>query len=229
MLFDAGFTLTFYDGQRIAAHAASAGVIVDPAAIEGTERPLRAEIQERPGVPLRTHDDGGKRFLQTVFRRILELAGAPGSPADLERAADAVFRGHMERNVWRRVGAGVPEALARLRDAGLALAVVSNSEGTVEAMLEEVGLRRQFEAVFDSTVVGVSKPDPRIFQMALDRLRLRASEAIMVGDSPTGDITGASNAGIKAVLLDPFDFYPWIDAPKFPDVPTFTTALLSGL
>src|SRR5262245_4910772 len=128
VLLDAGFTLTFYDGERIAAHAAQAGVIVDPAAVEETEQALRAELQERPDRPLRTHDDGGKSWLHMVFRRVLELAGATGEREALDRAADVVFREHMQRNVWRRVGAGVTESLGRLRDAGLALAVVSNSE-----------------------------------------------------------------------------------------------------
>lgn len=226
MLLDAGFTLTFYDGDRIAAHAARAGVSVDPAVVNRTEQALRTEIQERPGSPLRTHDDGGKSWLHLVFRRILELAGASGPPDTLERAADAVFREHMKHNVWRRVGPGVPEALARLRDAGLSLGVVSNSEGTIEAMLEDVGLRPFFGAILDSTVVGVAKPDSRIFELALERLGVSASEAIMVGDSPTGDITGASNAGIPAALLDPFGFYPWVEAPRFRDVAAFTDALL---
>ena len=228
MLLDAGFTLTFYDGARIAADAAQAGVAVDAVAVERTQKALRTEIREHQGVPLRTHDDGGRSWLRGVFRRILELAGTPGGADALDRAAEAVFRAHMASNVWRRIGDGVREALGRLRDAGLVLAVVSNSEGTIEAMLEEVGLRPFFGAVVDSTVVGVAKPDPRIFHMALDRLRVAPAEAIMVGDSPTGDITGARSAGIPAALLDPFDLYPWVDAPRFDDVAAFTTSLLSS-
>ena len=228
VLLDAGFTLTFYDGERMAAYAALAGVAADAAAIERTERALRAEIQERPGVPLRTHDDGGKRWLRTVFRRILDLADTPGAPEDLDRAAESIYREHMASNVWRRVGAGVADALARLRVAHIALGVVSNSEGTIEKMLEEVGLRSYFDAVVDSTVVGVSKPDPRIFQIALDQLQVAPADALMVGDSPTGDITGARAAGIPAALLDPFDLYPWVDAPKFSDVGAFTSWVLGG-
>ena len=64
-----------------------------------------------------------------------------------------------------------------MRAAGIKLAVVSNSEGTVEAMLEEVGLRRHMEAVFDSWVVGVAKPDPAVFHLALDHLGVAARDA----------------------------------------------------
>src|SRR5260370_32706673 len=141
ILLDVGFTLTFCDGRQIAAHAASAGVTLDPAAIEAAEGALRAELRETPGVVHRTHDDGGNRFLGRLFRRTIELAGYAGPPDALERAVAVVLREHLGRNVWCRVGWGVPDALARLRAAGLRLAVVSNSEGTVEAMLEDVGLR----------------------------------------------------------------------------------------
>src|SRR4051794_22472299 len=87
VLLDAGFTLTFYDGARIAAHAALAGVTADAAAVERAEAALRAEIQERPGVPLRTHDDGGKSWLERLFRRILVLAGTAAAAEELDRAA----------------------------------------------------------------------------------------------------------------------------------------------
>jgi HAD superfamily hydrolase (TIGR01509 family) len=226
VLLDAGFTLTFWDGARIAAHAALAGVAADPAAVERVERALRIELREREGVPLRTHDDGGKRWVHDMFRRILELAGAPGHGDALDRAAEAILREHLARNVWCRVGAGVREALGRLRAAGLALAVVSNSEGTVEDMLYEVGLGPLFGAIIDSAVVGVAKPDPRIFHLALERLGVSPADAVMVGDSPTADVDGARAAGVRAALLDPFDLYPWITAPRFPDLPSFTNALL---
>jgi len=226
VLLDAGFTLTFYDGARIAAHAALAGATADAAAIERIEGAWRAEVCERPGVPLRTHDDGGVSWLQRTFRRFLELAGTPGEADALDRAAEVIFREHMASNVWRRPGSGVREALQRLRAAGLKLAVVSNSEGHIEAALGEIGLRRYLETVVDSAIVGVSKPDPRIFRIALERIDVAPGDAIMVGDSPTADVTGAREAGIRAALLDPFDLYSWVEAARFRDLPAFTDALL---
>jgi HAD superfamily hydrolase (TIGR01509 family) len=156
---------------------------------------------------------------------MLELTGCE-APGGLDRAAAIILREHLARNVWCRVGVGVDAALTRLRAAGFRLAVVSNSEGTVEAMLEEVGLRRHFETVLDSTVVGLVKPDPRIFQLALDRLGASPSETVMVGDSPSADVVGARGAGLRAALLDPYDFYTTVDAPRFRDLAAFTDALL---
>lgn len=227
VLLDAGFTLTFHDGARIAAYAALAGVSADAEAMERIEGALRAELQERPGVPLRTHDDGGLRWLQRVFRRILEMAGTPGDASALDRAAETILREHLARNVWCRIGAGVHQALVKLRDAGLKLAVVSNSEGNIEAALADVGLRPLLETVVDSAVVGVAKPSPQIFNIALERIGVAREDAIMVGDSPTGDIEGAKAAGIRAALLDPFDLYAWVEAPRFRDLPAFADALVA--
>ncbi|HVV53369.1 MAG TPA: HAD family hydrolase, partial [Polyangia bacterium] len=158
ILFDAGFTLTFHDGARLAAYAAQAGVAADAAALERAERALRAELRETEGVVMRTHDDGGFSWHERLYRRLLALADTPGEAAALDRAAATILREHRISNAWRRVGAGVREALERLRAAGLALAVVSNSEGTIEQMLIEIGLRPLFDAVVDSTVVGFTKP-----------------------------------------------------------------------
>ncbi|HVR60470.1 MAG TPA: HAD-IA family hydrolase [Polyangia bacterium] len=227
ILLDVGFTLTFCDGRQIAAHAGSAGVTLAPSAIEAAEQRLRAELRETPGVVHRTHDDGGNRYLGRLFRRTLQLAGYTGPDDALERAVEVVLRKHLEQNVWCRVGDGVRGALERLRAAGFRLAVVSNSEGTVEAMLEAVGLRALLETVVDSAVVGVCKPDPRIFQIALDRLGVAAADAVMVGDSPSADVAGARAVGARAVLLDPWNLYPSLDAPRFRDLGAFTDEVLA--
>ncbi len=80
MLFDAGFTLTFQDGARIAAYAADAGVTADARRLEAAERALRGELRETQGVVLRTHHDGGFSWLERTFRRLLELAGTDAPP-----------------------------------------------------------------------------------------------------------------------------------------------------
>ena len=228
ILFDAGFTLTFHDGARLAAYAAKAGVVADAAELEQAERALRAEFRETDGVVMRTHADGGFSWHERLYRRLLALAKTPGEPESLDRAASVILREHRASNAWRRVGAGVRESLERLRGAGLKLAVVSNSEGTIEQMLSEIGLRELFVTVIDSSVVGFTKPDPRIFALALERLGVDAGDALMVGDSPSADVDGAHAVGIRAALIDPYDFYPWSRAPRFRDVTEVTDALLAS-
>jgi putative hydrolase of the HAD superfamily len=226
VLFDAGFTLTFHDGARIAAYAAKAGVTADARALEQAERALRAELRESPGVVMKTHHDGGFSWHQRMYRRLLDLAGTAGEPASLDTAAETILREHRLSNAWRRIGTGVRASLERLRGAGLKLAVVSNSEGTLEQMLVEIDLRNLFDVVLDSSVVGFTKPDPRMFQLALERLGVTAAEALMVGDSPSADVDGAHAVGIRAALIDPYDFYPWSRAPRFADVAALTEVFL---
>jgi putative hydrolase of the HAD superfamily len=91
-----------------------------------------------------------------------------------------------------------------------------------------VGLRRHLNAVFDSWVVGVAKPNPEIFKMALDHLGVSAPEAIMVGDTPAADVLGAQAAGVRAVLIDPYDLHPAAGVPRFRDLPAFVNSLLAA-
>lgn len=225
VLLDAGFTLTFIDHHRVAGLAAAAGLTVAADALLMAEPLIRRELTTFGWATTPT-SNAGKAGGPAFYRRLLELAGATGQEARVAQAADAIWSSHLERNVWSRIGDGVDAALSRLSAGGLALAVVSNSEGTVEAMLTEVGLRRHFATVVDSWHVGVSKPDPRIFQIALDRLGVPAHQAIMVGDTPAADVAGARAAGIAAALLDPLDLYPDADVPRFTNLLGFVAALL---
>jgi putative hydrolase of the HAD superfamily len=89
-----------------------------------------------------------------------------------------------------------------LRDAGVRIAVVSNWDCSLPDVLAEVGLGGAVDATVVSAEVGVTKPDPGIFEIALERLRRQPGEALMVGDSLETDVAGAQAAGIPAVLLD---------------------------
>lgn len=227
VLLDAGFTLVFCSGERIAAEAALAGVRADPEALEASEPALRRELALYSWASTPAGNDGKSQTGgPAFFRRLLQLADAAGSASDLDTAAAWIWKSHLQRNVWSRVGTGVDAALGRLRAAGIKLAVVSNSEGTVGAVLDEVGLGRHLDAVVDSWVVGVAKPHPRIFEIALGRIGIAAAHALMVGDSPTADVAGAQAAGVGAVLLDPLDVHATSDVPRFADVPALVDAIL---
>lgn len=100
--------------------------------------------------------------------------------------------------------------LSALARAGLKLGVVSNAFGTIASQLEAArvcsiaaGPLPRVEVIIDSEVVGVEKPDPAIFALALDALGVRAERALFVGDSVRADVAGASAAGMPALHLDP--------------------------
>jgi HAD superfamily hydrolase (TIGR01509 family) len=225
VLIDAGFTLVGYDGGRIAAIAAEQGVMVDGAAIDATEPAIRAELAhhdwpQQPGSG--SPPAGGARF----FRRVLDLAEVDAAPQRLDAAAELIWQRHLVENLWSRVFPGAIAALEALRAAGLKLAVVSNSEGTLAALLDRIDLTRHFHTIVDSWVLGVTKPAPAIFHTALERIGASAGEAVMVGDSLKFDVLGAHAAGIRAALIDPGDLYRDARVPRFADFATFARSLL---
>ena len=113
---------------------------------------------------------------------------------------------------WRYVIDSSRVALQRLAGVGIPMGVVSNASGQIEAMLArsvaQVGPGEHVEmrVIVDSHVVGVAKPDPRIFDFALPAFEeFDRSRIAYVGDSVTMDIASASTAGLHPILLDPYD------------------------
>jgi putative hydrolase of the HAD superfamily len=123
---------------------------------------------------------------------------------------------------WAYAGIGVKDGLRALAALGVPMGVVSNSDGSVEGDLRREGICyapgvRDAEGVpmgiiVDSAVVGVAKPDPRIFSFALDALGLPADGTVLhVGDSLRYDVAGAVAAGLQPVHMDPHGFCPQPD------------------
>lgn len=108
---------------------------------------------------------------------------------------------------WRhlKVFRDVRPALRDLRGRGLRLAVVSNWEPSLEQTLDRLGLRGYFEAIVVSSVEGVWKPDPRLFEITLRRLDLDGTAAVSVGDHLERDVQAAEATGVRGILLDRFD------------------------
>ncbi len=111
----------------------------------------------------------------------------------------------------------IPDALPALDDlaaAGLRLAVVSNWDAGLGAVLAELGVAERFEAVAVSAVVGVGKPDPAIFAHALSALGVPPARAVHCGDRPEYDCAGARGAGVRGVLVDRSDAHPDAACPR---------------
>jgi putative hydrolase of the HAD superfamily len=92
--------------------------------------------------------------------------------------------------------------LAELRERGLRLVVASNWDCSLPEVLADAGLAPLLDAVVSSASAGAVKPDPRLFEAALDAAGCRPGEAVHVGDSAENDLAGARAAGIRAVLVD---------------------------
>ena len=106
------------------------------------------------------------------------------------------------------------------------LVLVSNFYGNVEAVLADFDLRKYFQSIIESAVVGVRKPDPRIFSLGVEALRLKPDEVLVVGDSYTKDIVPAESLGCHVAWSKGKGWTAEEDARTHPCIIPSLTALL---
>lgn len=224
LFLDAGGVLVFPNWVRVSDALARQGVGVDPAALARAEPFAKKRF------------DTGTRFAGTTdqqrsfpyFNLVLTEAGIP-LDASTDAALDELRAYHAKSNLWEIVPEDVGPALTQLHAMGLRLVVVSNANGTLHACFDRIGLTPYFAAVLDSQIEGIEKPDPRLFQLALDRIGANAETTIHVGDIYHVDVVGARNASIRPVLLDPAGLYEGADCPRVPSLAALCALLTSGV
>jgi putative hydrolase of the HAD superfamily len=101
----------------------------------------------------------------------------------------------------------VKECLAKLQEQGLRLGIVSNFAPTLKAILESKGILSYFDPVIVSTEVGLEKPDPAIFKLALELSGLEAKDILYIGDHERNDIWAPNQVGIDAVKIIRYDYH----------------------
>jgi putative hydrolase of the HAD superfamily len=209
ILFDVGNTLTYVDLERVGEVLESCGLPFARERLEPAEEVARATMyrhyDERPA--------SSDRERWTVYlETMLEHVGIRDR-AQVDQVRSALAELHAKTHLWRRVANGARATLHALGRRGYRLGAVSNSDGRVAELLEEVRLAPAFEVIIDSHHVGVEKPDPRIFEIALARFGGAAFEAIYVGDFYAVDVLGARRAGVEPVLFDPLRLSRVTDCP----------------
>lgn len=174
-----------------------------------------AELDRRPGVvdDLRENEAPPAVVFAAYDRGLARALGV--ADEKLDSATVALSGLFAEIGAWGTLVPGSLEGLRAVAATGVRLAVVSNSDGTVEERLRQEGVAQvgpgagvQVEVVVDSGVVGFQKPDPRIFHYALDAVGVSADRAWHVGDSVAMDVHGALAAGVTPIHVDPFDDCP---------------------
>ena len=120
---------------------------------------------------------------------------------DFDACFERLFDAYARPELWRATP-GAVKALAELRDRGLGLAVVSNFDRRLPALLDALGLGVYLATVVLPSDAGAAKPDPRIFRLALERLGASAEQALFVGDDASRDLAGARAVGIRAAHVD---------------------------
>jgi HAD superfamily hydrolase (TIGR01549 family) len=208
VFLDAGGVLVVPNWQRISDTLAAHGVNATPGALEAADPLARHELD----LALTTNATDQQRGWH-YFNLVLRHAGLDLSPAALAALAELQAY-HADQNLWEQIPDGVPEALDALRAAGMKLVVVSNANGRLKFLMERLGLAGRVDVMFDSFEEGVEKPDPRLFQIAMERSGAVAEETVHVGDLYYVDVAGARAAGLRGVLLDPQNLYDGFDCER---------------
>jgi putative hydrolase of the HAD superfamily len=146
-----------------------------------------------------------RRTMTWVYQRMLEALEVPG---DLWQQADALYERFIVREGFMPVYPDVEGTLMRLHSRGLRLGVLSNFPPHLEDTLRQHGIHRYFGFFVVSSLVGLEKPDPAIFELAIERAGSPRETILYVGDSPDDDIDGAAAAGLPAILIDRYDRHP---------------------
>lgn len=217
--FDAGGVLVNPNWQRVADALATQGVTVDAGALEAAEPGAKKRFDRAPTIS--QTNDATRGWL--YFNYVLEGVGiAPSAATDAALNELQVY--HTENNLWESVTAGTGEALDAIRARGLTTIIVSNANGRLHALLDRLDLTRYFDVIVDSFLEQVEKPDPRLFQIAMNRAGASPAHTLHVGDLYHVDVAGARAAGMHPLLIDPADLYRDADCPRVrsvADVPQF--------
>ncbi|AWT34892.1 hypothetical protein GCM10008956_24230 [Deinococcus arenae] len=140
-------------------------------------------------------EDHGYRPKAEVIPQLVQEFALPHDP----RSLLDTYAGHVRHAVPM---AHAHPVLGDLRARGVRVGVITNGWGDLQRTCVEVcGLTGLIDDLVISKVVGLSKPDPAIYRLALDRLGVRADQAWFVGDSPRNDIAGPQVVGLRAAWL----------------------------
>ena len=210
-MFDFGHTLVDFQRTQEALHAAYEQIRARIEAVAYMEVPELLDLVERVagGVDRLVAESYEQRRMEEVAQAEMFRQALSGIGFDL---ADDVIE-HivaLDHSAYSNSMTVEPEVLAtleELRRAEYRMGLVSNISlrpDLMRADLERMGLAQYLDATVFSSEVGVRKPDPRIFQEALDRLRVEPPETVFVGDRLYDDVSGAQAVGMRSVLTRQF-------------------------
>jgi putative hydrolase of the HAD superfamily len=159
-----------------------------------------AETARRDG-PWSTSSTSSREFWMQIYTGFLADLGVKGEAPSLDELAQTMYRTFSDPGSYRAYPDVLP-ALEALSERGYSLGLVSNFEEWLELVLEAVELTTFLPVRVISGVEGIEKPDPRIFEIALERAGVAAEESVYVGDHPHFDVEASEAVGMFPVLID---------------------------
>jgi putative hydrolase of the HAD superfamily len=204
VLFDAGDTLLApapsFQGRFVAV-AADQGLPLEEAAVDAA---IAAAVRTAAWPEDWTDPATQREFWTGFYRDVLADLGHAGDGMELAEALFASFSDPASYELFDDVRPGLEELAGR----GITLGVVSNFEPWLADILALRAVDHLFATVVISGVLGVAKPDPRIFEAALAEAGADPAATVHVGDQPANDVVAARAVGITPVLIDRFARYP---------------------
>ena len=146
-----------------------------------------------------TSDEGANDVWVGMYSLLGRRLGVPDDEAT--RLAADVYRAFGEPGRWRAYD-DVRPAFERLRAADVRVGLISNWDSRLERIFKGLGLEPLLDVVISSAAVGVHKPDPRIFELACERVGVEPRECAHVGDHYYADVLGARAVGMTPVLIE---------------------------
>lgn len=225
VFFDVDFTLIYpgptfqAEGYRRACEAH--GIIVDPLKFDAATAAssiILDEVEDQ----IYNHD----LFIHYTASIIEHMGGRGENVIDVAREIYDQWSVNHHFELYDDVAS----ALTEVRERGFIVGAISNSHRSLDAFCEHFSLRDLITVSLSGAEHGYMKPHRSIFDAALARANVQASEAMMVGDSFKHDIEGALNAGWRAVLLRRSGEVPYQLPPDLPVITTLheLTDILNG-
>jgi len=202
IFFDAAGTLFYLPkgpGHHYALVGEEIGLKFDPKKLDDAFAAAWKSMPKRPSIDgPRKNDD--KDWWRELVDLVLDQVTPDLNEIDRDNFFEVAYEHFAEAGVWE-LYPEVVDVLERLRPR-FRLAVISNFDGRLRMILEQLGISKFFSHVFISSEIGADKPDPLIYQRAVKFLGIKAEEVLHVGDDSERDWKGATAAGLSIFQLD---------------------------
>ena len=157
---------------------------------------FRGKLAATPGVVATSEEE--KFWWHEIVR---EVFGSRMSGSHLDAYFHEVFEFFRRAQAWE-LYEDTLDALETLKQGAYRIGIISNFDSRLNDLLQDLRIADYFDRVVLSWQTGAAKPDLRIFQTALEKMHVRGTEALHIGDSSPEDYQGARRAGMHAILLD---------------------------
>jgi putative hydrolase of the HAD superfamily len=197
--FDLGYTLLYNEREKLFKELLKKrGLALGEEQIEKAFHSIdKRFMREYPGL---LGSSGGK-FMPRYFTQLCEYLGID---YDIKSFLDQWLAAWEEKRLEWLAYPFVPDVLKALKNRGFRLGVISNWDPSAKPILKRVGILDFFEVTIISCEVGVTKPNKKIFEIALEKASVKPENCLYVGDNYYDDAVGASTVGMEYRIINRF-------------------------